>query len=154
MTVGFRRPRPPKGLSNEAEVTHEHTSPPHVSRCDYSGAVPYLRCSPCRRVSRSRRHVPLTSGLARVVNRGSQPLPSTCRFVLDHYAADQRDPFGQHHRGRPVIPALPGTEEVAWGSVRSGSVPQRSTTGICGHQRSPTVQKNRRSLPLRLTQLG
>jgi hypothetical protein len=39
-------------------------------------------------------------------------------------------------------------------SVRAGSVPQRSTTGIAGHQRSPTVQSNRRSLALRLKQLG
>jgi hypothetical protein len=38
--------------------------------------------------------------------------------------------------------------------VRAGSVPQRSTTGIGGHQRSPTVRRNRRSRALRLTQLG
>jgi hypothetical protein len=39
-------------------------------------------------------------------------------------------------------------------SVRAGSVPQRSTTGISGHQRSLTVQRNRRSLALWLKQLG
>jgi hypothetical protein len=38
--------------------------------------------------------------------------------------------------------------------VRAGSVPQRSRTGIGGHRRSRTVQKNRRSLPLQLRQLG
>jgi hypothetical protein len=30
-------------------------------------------------------------------------------------------------------------------SVRAGSVPQRSSRGISGHQRSPTVRRNRRS---------
>jgi hypothetical protein len=39
-------------------------------------------------------------------------------------------------------------------SVRAGSVSQRSSTGIGGHQRSPVVQRNRRSLALRLRQLG
>jgi hypothetical protein len=38
-------------------------------------------------------------------------------------------------------------------SVRAGSVPQRSTTGIGGHQRSLTVQRNRRSPALQLRQL-
>jgi hypothetical protein len=40
------------------------------------------------------------------------------------------------------------------GSVRAGSVPQRSRTGISGHQRSPTVQRNRRSLAVQLKKLG
>jgi hypothetical protein len=39
-------------------------------------------------------------------------------------------------------------------SVRAGSVSQRSSTGMGGHQRSPTVRKNRRSRALRLKQLG
>ena len=39
-------------------------------------------------------------------------------------------------------------------SVRAGSVSQRSSTGIGGHQWSPTVRRNRRSLALRLMQLG
>ena len=39
-------------------------------------------------------------------------------------------------------------------SVRAGSVPQRSGTGISSHQRSLTVQRNRRSRALRLKQLG
>jgi hypothetical protein len=39
-------------------------------------------------------------------------------------------------------------------SVRAGSVSQRSSTGISGHQRSPTVQRNCRSWALRLKQLG
>jgi hypothetical protein len=38
--------------------------------------------------------------------------------------------------------------------VRAGSVPQRTHTGISGHQRSPTVQRNSRLLPLQLKQLG
>jgi hypothetical protein len=38
--------------------------------------------------------------------------------------------------------------------VRAGSVPQRSRTGISGHQQSPTVQRNRRSPALQLRQLG
>jgi hypothetical protein len=46
------------------------------------------------------------------------------------------------------------TEEVAWASVRAGSVSQRSSTGMGGHQRSSTVQRNRRSRALRLKQLG
>ena len=78
---------------------------------------------------------------------------------------------GHHHH-----PALPDTEAVmelslvvtvdrgvparwsqavqaALRSVRAGSVSQRSSTGMSGHQRSPTVRRNRRSLPFRLTQL-
>jgi hypothetical protein len=39
-------------------------------------------------------------------------------------------------------------------SVRAGSVSQRSRTGIGGHQRSSTVQRNRRSPALQLMQLG
>jgi hypothetical protein len=39
-------------------------------------------------------------------------------------------------------------------SVRTGSVPQRSRTGISSHQRSPTVQTNRRLSPLQLKQQG
>jgi hypothetical protein len=39
-------------------------------------------------------------------------------------------------------------------SVRAGSVPQRSSTGMGGHRRSPTVRRNRRSRALRLKQLG
>jgi hypothetical protein len=39
-------------------------------------------------------------------------------------------------------------------SVRAGSVSQRSSTGMGGHQRSPTVRRNRRSGALRLKQLG
>jgi hypothetical protein len=39
-------------------------------------------------------------------------------------------------------------------SVRGGSVSQRSSTGMGGHQRSPTVGRNRRSRALRLKQLG
>jgi len=39
-------------------------------------------------------------------------------------------------------------------SVRAGSVPQRSSAGMGGHQRSPTVRRTRRSLALRLKQLG
>jgi len=38
-------------------------------------------------------------------------------------------------------------------SVRTGSVPQRSITGIGGHQRSRMVQRNRRSSTLQLIQL-
>jgi hypothetical protein len=38
--------------------------------------------------------------------------------------------------------------------VRAGSVPQRSSRGMSGHQRSPTVGRNRRSRTLRLKQLG
>jgi hypothetical protein len=38
--------------------------------------------------------------------------------------------------------------------VRAGSVSQRSTRGIGGRQRSLTVQRNRRSEALWLTQLG
>jgi hypothetical protein len=38
--------------------------------------------------------------------------------------------------------------------VRAGSVPQGSRTGISGHQRSRTVQRNRRSPALQLTQQG
>jgi hypothetical protein len=41
-----------------------------------------------------------------------------------------------------------------WRSVRTGSVPQRFCTGTGGHQRSPAVQRNRRSSALQLTQLG
>ena len=37
--------------------------------------------------------------------------------------------------------------------VRAGSVSQRSSTGIGGRQRSPTVQRNRRSPALHLTQV-
>jgi hypothetical protein len=39
-------------------------------------------------------------------------------------------------------------------SVRAGSGPQRSNMGMGGHQRSPTVRRNRRSRALRLRQLG
>jgi len=39
-------------------------------------------------------------------------------------------------------------------SVRAGSVPQRSSTGSSGHQRSPTVRTNPRSPACRLKQLG
>jgi hypothetical protein len=39
-------------------------------------------------------------------------------------------------------------------SVRAGSVSQRSSTAITGHERSLTVQRNRRSQALRLKQLG
>jgi hypothetical protein len=39
-------------------------------------------------------------------------------------------------------------------SVRAGSVSQRSSTGMSGNQRSPTVRRNPRSRALRLTQLG
>jgi hypothetical protein len=44
--------------------------------------------------------------------------------------------------------------QASLSSVRAGSVPQRSSTGIRGHQRSPTVQRNRRSAALQLRQLG
>jgi hypothetical protein len=49
-------------------------------------------------------------------------------------------------------PILSRTAEVAWGWVRAGSVPRRSTRGTSGHQRSRTVQRNRRSPALQLTQ--
>jgi hypothetical protein len=39
-------------------------------------------------------------------------------------------------------------------SVRAGSVPQRSHTGISGHQHSPSVHRNRRSPALQLKQQG
>jgi len=38
-------------------------------------------------------------------------------------------------------------------SVRTGSVSERTRTGVGGHRRSPTVQRNRRSPGLQLTQL-
>lgn len=38
--------------------------------------------------------------------------------------------------------------------VRAGSVPQRSSRGSSGRQRPPTVQRNRRSPALQLTQQG
>jgi hypothetical protein len=41
---------------------------------------------------------------------------------------------------------------LSW--IRAGSVSQRSSRGIGGRQRSPTVQRNRRSPALQLMQLG
>jgi hypothetical protein len=38
--------------------------------------------------------------------------------------------------GHPTTPVLSRTEEVAWASIRAGSVPQRARAGIGGHQRS------------------
>jgi hypothetical protein len=38
--------------------------------------------------------------------------------------------------------------------VRAGSVSQRSSSGMGGHQRSPTVRRNHRSEALRPKQLG
>ena len=56
--------------------------------------------------------------------------------------------------GRPDTPVLSRTEEVGLRLGLRWSVPQRSRTGSSGHQRSPTVRRNRRSRALRLTQLG
>jgi hypothetical protein len=42
----------------------------------------------------------------------------------------------------------------AGGLVRTGSVSQRSRTDINGHQRSPRVNRNRRSPALQFKQLG
>ena len=39
-------------------------------------------------------------------------------------------------------------------SVRAGSVSQRSTLGVSGHQRLLTVHRNRRSPAVQLRQLG
>jgi hypothetical protein len=38
--------------------------------------------------------------------------------------------------------------------VRTGSVSERSRTGVGGHQRSPVMQRNRRSPPVQLKHLG
>ena len=54
---------------------------------------------------------------------------------------------GSHNR-----PTLSRTEEVAWASIRAGSVPQRARAGIGGHQRSQG--SNSRPPTFRLTQFG
>jgi hypothetical protein len=110
----------------------------------------------------------VTAGLAPRKFRGSIPsLP--CNTPSQHSrdrrdrsaggelragASQQRRP-GCHHRTRPVAGVLGGqAAQAPLRSVRTGSVSQRSSTGVSGHQRSPRVQRNRRSLALQVTQLG
>jgi hypothetical protein len=57
------------------------------------------------------------------------------------------------HGGRPEGAGGQATQAPLT-SVRAGSVPQGSGTGVSGRQWTPAVQRNRRSLPFRLTQLG
>jgi hypothetical protein len=53
-----------------------------------------------------------------------------------------------------ATPSCGGPSGGSSRSVRGGSVSQRSRMGISGHQRSPTVQTNRRSWALQFKQLG
>jgi hypothetical protein len=86
-----------------------------------------------------------------------QGSPQTFRPPLP--APDHRDPWngfastlrsGADAHWRPA----PQAGQAPLRSVRTGSVSQRSSTGVSGHQRSPRVQRNRRSLALQVTQLG
>ena len=54
--------------------------------------------------------------------------------------------------GRRHCPRLSRTEEVAWASIRVGSVPQRARAGIGGHQRH--MRSSSRSPAFRLKQEG
>jgi hypothetical protein len=64
--------------------------------------------------------------------------------------------------GRPIRSLVAENRSTRWRQrpdgteplVRAGSVPQRSTTGIGGHQRLLMVRRNRRSPALQLMQLG
>jgi len=49
------------------------------------------------------------------------------------------------HRGHRISEISLARRKSPGVSVRAGSVPQRSPTGISGHQRSPSVRRNRRS---------
>ena len=53
--------------------------------------------------------------------------------------------------GRPSTRVLSRTEEVAWASIRAGSVPQRARAGIGGHQRSHGLTQQAAHLPAHAT---
>jgi hypothetical protein len=59
-----------------------------------------------------------------------------------------------HHRRMASNPTLLPKLGVDPPLVRAGSVSEGSSTGIGGRQRSPTVQRNRRSPTLQLKQQG
>ena len=67
--------------------------------------------------------------------------PLTCRFSCVF-------PGPQHHAG-PCEKARyrSRTEEVAWASIRAGSVPQRARAGIGGHQRPHGLKQQVTRLP-------
>jgi hypothetical protein len=54
----------------------------------------------------------------------------------------------------PIPAHCSGAGRLRWVSVRAGSVPQRSSTNVIGHERSPAVAIHRRSSTLQLKQLG
>jgi MerR, DNA binding len=100
---------------------------------------------------------------------GSSPLP--CRLLGPHSGHERPDRSGQQ-RSPPAgdSSSSPGISPVrrrsprpAWALSHGGSyvglgpcwvVSQRFSTGISGHQRSPTVRRNCRSRALRLKQQG
>jgi hypothetical protein len=73
----------------------------------------------------------------------------TVHDVIVDSAPSARKPQATLQR-RGATPVGPRAGPV---DLRAGSVPQRSRTGISGHQRSPTVQTNRQVIgPFRLTE--
>jgi hypothetical protein len=84
---------------------------------------------------------------------GSTRTPSSANSVLAYgwvIGADSNPVPWLRRVGASEHPRLAGEELL----VRTGSVPQRSSMGVSGHQRSPTVPQNRRSRALQLKQLG
>jgi hypothetical protein len=83
---------------------------------------------------------------------GVGPRATALRVAPGERSGPRRLPVGAFAEDRSAE-RRPPPSATGRPSVRPGSVPQRSSMGSSGHQRSPTVQRNRRSLALQLTQL-
>ena len=116
---------------------------------------------------RCRRH-PQAGGAHRPQAAASQPGPRP-KVAVGHGADHRQLRWGRAHlllrlraapasfladRSDPLAERRAASDRRTAPSVRAGSVSQGSSTGMGGHQRSPTVRRNRRSRALRLKQLG
>jgi hypothetical protein len=91
-------------------------------------------------------------------NTRCQPLPSDWFFpdtedvIRAAMSAATAWSYGRYRRRPGGVGGRAAQAPLS--SVRAGSVPQRSSMGSSGRQRSPTVGRNRRSSAVPLTQLG
>jgi hypothetical protein len=85
---------------------------------------------------------------------GSRSMGAALHRTITDHSGQQRSAgrAGQHtfprvFRGRPMTQIVSRTEEVAWASVRAGTVPQRARAGSGGHQRSHGLKQQAARLP-------
>jgi len=173
--VGAGPPAVPRRATDGAALRSRLQPPPHPPRASFRS------CSAASRRSALpvTEHIMLNAQSAPIVTDGKNWCPAARQAeVCESLTASampiptrpgrppRRHPWTAtaailgHDQAIEVRAALPTSPHPAHKCVqmrprvRVGSVPQRSSTGIGGHQRSSTVQKNRKSPTLQVMQLG